>query len=234
VSAYFITGTDTGVGKTWATLALMKALQNSGEVVVGMKPIASGCTKTVAGLRNDDAVKILELTNKKRSPSLEYKTINSYAFEPAVAPHIAADWSGEKIDIEKIADDFNFLHKEADSVLVEGVGGWSVPLGGNEMLVDMVRRLDLSVILVIGLRLGCINHALSTSRAIQSDGVKLQGWMTSQIDQAYAGVEETMDTFHSRINAPYLGSLPYMKKFDLDFLAGNINLRTLKTLNNIK
>lgn len=229
MSAYFITGTDTGVGKTWATLALMKALQNSGEVVVGMKPVTSGCTKTDAGLRNADAVKILQLSNKRRLQSLDYKTINSYAFEPAVAPHIAADWAGEKINVEKIADDFNFLHKEADSVLVEGVGGWCVPLSDSEMLADMVRRLDLAVILVIGLRLGCINHALSTSRAIQSDGVKLQGWMTSQIDQDYVGIEQASDTFHSRIKAPCLGSLPYLEKFDLDSLARNIKLRTLKT-----
>jgi dethiobiotin synthetase len=234
MSAYFITGTDTGVGKTWATLALMKALQNHGEVVVGMKPVASGCTKTDEGLLNDDAVKILQLTNKGRPQPLDYKTINSYAFEPEVAPHIAADRDGEKIDIEKIADDFNFLNKQADSVIVEGVGGWCVPLSDNEMLADLVRRLDLAVILVIGLRLGCINHALSTLRAIQSDGVKLQGWMTSQIDQDYVGIEETTETFHSQIKAPYLGSLPYLERFDLDSLARNIKLRTLLTQNNTR
>ena len=109
-----------------------------------------------------------------------------------------------------------------------------MPLSDNEMLADMVRRLDLAVILVIGLRLGCINHALSTFRAIQNDGVKLQGWMTSQIDQDYVGIEETMETFRSRIKAPCLGSLPYLEKFDLDSLARNIKLRTLNAQYNIK
>lgn len=231
MSAYFITGTDTGVGKTWATLALMKALQNQGEVVVGMKPVASGCTKTDAGLRNDDAVKILQLNSKSYPQPLDYKTINPYAFAPPAAPHIAAGWAGVKIDIQKVSDDFNLLQKDADSVLVEGVGGWCVPLSDNEMLADLVRRLDLAVILVIGLRLGCINHALSTCRAIQGDGVKLQGWMTSQIDQDYVGVEETLAAFRSRINAPFLGSLPYLERFNIEYLARHIKL---PTLNNAK
>ena len=221
MSDYFITGTDTGVGKTWVTLALMKALQDKGKVVVGMKPVASGCQKTSAGLRNDDAVKILQQSSKRPSQTLDYKTVNPYAFEQAVAPHIAAGLAGVKIDIEKMADDFYLLKEDADCVLVEGIGGWCVPLGSEDMLADLVKRLDLQVILIIGLRLGCINHALSTVRAIQADGVNLCGWMTSQLDPDYAFLEETMMTLQARISAPLLGNLPHMEKFDLEILASH-------------
>ena len=221
MSDYFITGTDTGVGKTWATLALMKAMQDKGKVVVGMKPVASGCTKTDEDLHNDDAVKILQQSSKRPSQTLDYKTVNPYAFEQAVAPHIAAGLAGVKIDIEKIADDFYLLKEGADCVLVEGIGGWCVPLGSEDMLADLVKRLDLQVILIIGLRLGCINHALSTVRAIQADGVHLCGWMTSQLDPDYAFLEETMMTLQARISAPLLGNLPHMEKFDLEILASH-------------
>jgi len=221
VPDYFITGTDTGVGKTWVTLALMKALQDKGKVVVGMKPVASGCTKIDEDLHNDDAVKILQQSSKRPSQTLDYKTVNPYAFEQAVAPHIAAGLAGVKIDIEKIADDFYLLKEGADCVLVEGIGGWCVPLGSEDMLADLVKRLDLQVILIIGLRLGCINHALSTVRAIQADGVNLCGWMTSQLDPDYAFLEETMMTLQARISAPLLGNLPHMEKFDLEILASH-------------
>ncbi len=218
VSDYFITGTDTGVGKTWVTLALMKAMQNKGKVVVGMKPVACGCEKTSEGLRNDDAVKIL----KRSSQRLNYRTVNPYAFEPAIAPHIAAEQVGVKIDIEHIASEFNTLKKNADGVVVEGIGGWCVPLGENVMLSELVNRLDLPVILVVGLRLGCINHALSAYRAIRADGASLHGWITSQLDPGYDCPDETMTTLRARINAPFLGSLPYLEKFDLEIQASHI------------
>ncbi len=216
MSGYFIIGTDTGVGKTWATLALMKVLQDKGKVVVGMKPVASGCQNTSAGLRNDDAMRILKQSCSSGDQAINYKTVNPYAFEQAVAPHIAADLSGVKIDVEKIAREFNILKKDADSVIVEGVGGWSVPLGNNTMLADVVKRLGLPVILIVGLRLGCINHALSTGRVIEADGVKIHGWIGSQLDPGYACLNETMITLQTRINAPFLGGLPYMEIFDLD------------------
>jgi dethiobiotin synthetase len=218
MSDYFITGTDTGVGKTWATLALMKVLQDKGKAVVGMKPVASGCLKTSAGLRNDDAMRILKQSNKM----LNYKTVNPYAFEQAIAPHIAAELAGVKIDIERIASEFSTLKNDADSVLVEGVGGWSVPLGADIMLAEIIERLNLKVILVIGLRLGCINHALSTARVIEADGAKLHGWIGSQLDPGYACLNETMTTLQTRIDAPLLGSLPYMEHFDLKNAASQL------------
>ena len=215
MSDYFITGTDTGVGKTWATLALMKALQDKGKSVVGMKPVASGCQNTSAGLCNDDAMRILKQSCSRGDQTIKYKTVNPYAFKQAIAPHIAADLAGVKIDIEKIAREFNTLKKDADSVVVEGVGGWSIPLGKNIMLADLVKRLNLPVILIAGLRLGCINHTLSTVRAIKADGAKLHGWIGSQLDPDYACLNETMITLQTRINAPFLGNLAYMESFDL-------------------
>ncbi len=224
MSAYFITGTDTAVGKTWATLALMAALQNKGEVVVGMKPVASGCQDTSAGLRNDDATRILKQSSSRGDQTINYKTVNPYAFEQAVAPHIAAELAGAVIDIEKIASEFNTLKETADSVLVEGIGGWYVPLGENTMLADLVNRLGLPVILVIGLRLGCINHALSTVRAIEEDGARLHGWITSQLVPDYVCLNETMTTLQTRISAPFLGSLPYMESLDVEIASVQLRI----------
>ncbi len=224
MSAYFITGTDTGVGKTLATLALMKALQNKGKAVAGMKPVASGCQNTSDGLRNDDAVRILKQSSRRNDQTINYKSVNPYAFEAAVAPHIAADMTGTVIEIEKIACEFSTLKKNADSVVVEGVGGWCVPLGNDTMLADLVNHLGLPVILVIGLRLGCINHALLTVKAIEADGAKVHGWITSQLDPGYVCLKETMKTLQERINAPLLGSLPYMQSFDVKIAAGQLRI----------
>ena len=217
---YFITGTDTGVGKTWATLALMKAMQNKGKIVVGMKPVACGCKETRDGLRNDDAVKIL----KQSSQSLNYKTVNPYAFQHAIAPHIAAGLGGVMIDIEKIADEYDKLINDSDCVLVEGIGGWCVPLGGDIMLSELVNRLDLPVILVVGLRLGCINHALSTVRAMRTDGVNLCGWVSNQLDKDYLFTQETIDTLKKRLACPHIADLAYMKDFEPDKMLDRINL----------
>lgn len=218
MSDYFITGTDTGVGKTWATLALMKAMQNKGMVVAGMKPVASGCKKTSVGLRSDDAARILKQSNQ----SLDYKTINPYAFEQAIAPHIAAKLAGVVIDIDKIVGEFSILKKKSNSVVVEGIGGWNVPLGADIMLADIVESLDLKVVLVVGLRLGCINHALSTARAVEADGARLHGWIMNQLEPYYACQQETMRTLRARISAPLLGSLSYMEKFDVEIAASQL------------
>lgn len=218
MSDYFITGTDTGVGKTWATLTLMKAMQNKGKVVAGMKPVASGCKKTSVGLRSDDAARILKQSNQ----SLDYKTINPYAFEQAIAPHIAAKLAGVVIDIDKIAGEFSILKNNSDSVVVEGIGGWNVPLGADIMLADIVKSLDLKVVLVVGLRLGCINHALSTARAVEADGARLHGWIMNQLEPDYVCLQETMRTLQARISAPLLGSLSFMERFDVEITASQL------------
>lgn len=216
MSGYFITGTDTGVGKTWVTLALIKMLQDRGKVVVGMKPVASGCQHTSQGLRNDDAEQIIKQSSKRDGQTLRYATVNPYAFELPAPPHIAAALMEVVIDIEKIVQVFNVLKKKADVVVVEGLGGWSVPLGDSIMLADLVHRLHLPVILVVGVRLGCINHALSTVRTMVMDGVKLYGWISSQMDKDFLYLKETVMTLEKNIHVPLLGSLPYMENYDLE------------------
>ncbi len=205
----------------------MRALHVNGIAAAGMKPVASGATLTAAKLRNDDALHLLRQFSAYSGRVLDYRTVNPYVFEPPVAPHIAADWADTRIDPDVIATAFNKIVTYADIVLVEGIGGWCVPLGDHLMLVDLVRRLELSVILVVGLRLGCINHALSTARLIEADGVDFGGWIASQVDPSYHTVKQTLSSLNARIGAPFLGSLPYMARFDVQQAADCLLLNAL-------
>ena len=208
MNGYFITGTDTGVGKTIVTLAVMELLKQRGFEVAGMKPVASGCDSGTAGLRNSDAVQI----RRACSGNLTYLQVNPYAFEPAIAPHIAAARSGETIRIKQIVSAFRDLEKIADRVVVEGVGGWEVPLGNEAMLPDLASRLKLPVILVVGLRLGCINHALLTASAISSNGLDLCGWVANQQLPCMEAMDENINTLRERIDAPLLGVFPWREQ----------------------
>lgn len=227
---FFITGTDTEIGKTWTTLALMAALQARGARVIGMKPVACGCKVTAEGLRNDDALKLQ--AQSSRQPG--YALINPYSFEPPIAPHIAAENIGVQIDLDRIAGVYKILEQQADYVMVEGIGGWRVPISRTSSLVDIVRRLQLSVILVIGLRLGCINHALLSTEMIIADGVRLAGWIANKVDPDYAGVDKTVETLASRISAPLLATLPYLPALDVNVLARRINLDILLGLSTVQ
>ncbi len=220
---FFLTGTDTETGKTWTALALMEALQSRGAKVVGMKPVASGCMMTEAGLRNKDALQL----QAQSSFQFEYDLVNPYAFEPPIAPHIAAGCAGMSIDLDYIAMAYKTLKTEADYVIVEGIGGWRVPLGRNSSLVEIVRSLQLPVILVVGLRLGCINHALLSAEAIVADGVRFAGWIANEIVPDYAGADMTIETLAFRISAPLLARLPYMTSLDIEFVARRIDLGVL-------
>lgn len=215
MSAYFVTGTDTGVGKTWITLALMQKFRDQGKTVVGMKPVASGCSPSKAGLRNDDALQIMQ----QSSQGLDYAIVNPYAFEETIAPHIAAARAGVQVDIEKIAQHFISLRQSSEYIFVEGVGGWSVPLGVDLMLSDLVKHLDIPVILVVGLRLGCINHTLSSVAVMQAEGIILKAWVANCIDPNYEECEETVKAIQDRINKPLLGIIPYMKKLEVAEMA---------------
>jgi len=207
MSGYFITGTDTGVGKTWISLGLMAALKNSSVKVLGMKPVASGCVRTKAGLRNEDALQIQGLGDVE----VPYEQVNPYAFEPAVAPHVAAAEAGEIIDLKKIALCYQTLTRLADTHVVEGVGGWRVPLGESHTISDLVRALNLPVILVVGLRLGCINHALLTVEAISRDRLQLKAWVANQLEPDYVTPKQTLDCLSNNIRAPMLGFVPFMQ-----------------------
>jgi dethiobiotin synthetase len=207
MSGFFVTGTDTGCGKTEATLGLMAALQRRGLRVLGMKPVASGCTRTASGLRNEDALRLRDAG----SAAVPYEWINPYAFEPPIAPHIAAADAGILIELATIEQAYARLAPLADRVLVEGVGGWRVPLGPERFVGDIPIALDLPVILVVGLRLGCINHALLTAESIQWAGCRLAGWIGNQVDPDMAYREANLATLTDRLAAPCLGVIPWLQ-----------------------
>jgi dethiobiotin synthetase len=202
---WFITGTDTGAGQTRIACLLLEALAREGRRAVGMKPVASGCRETAAGLRSEDAESLLAASGG----SADYAEINPYAFVPAMAPHLAARETGIEIRLEKILDNFQHLRQKAPWLVVEGVGGWEVPLGEHLTMAEVARAMRLPVILVVGLRLGCLNHALLTASAIRREGVPLAGWIANQIDPAMMHVDENIATLNERIAAPLLARFPY-------------------------
>lgn len=201
----FITGTDTGIGKTRVSVALLRALVASGVNALGMKPVASGCATTADGLRNDDA---LALLNAGYQP-INYFSINPFAFVPPIAPHAAAALAGVEVALEPILAAHQTLHSNAACVVVEGVGGWEVPLSATLMQAAIPQTLQLPVILVVGLRLGCLNHALLSARAIIDDDCELLGWVGNRIDPSMDAVEANIATLKQRMPAACLGVIEH-------------------------
>ena len=204
-NAYFITGTDTGVGKTLVSCALLHAFAALGKSVVGMKPVAAGCEVTPLGLVCEDVTNLMAASNV----NAPREQVNPYAFAPPLAPHIAAAKAGVVIEIASICAAYTALRALADVVIVEGVGGWRVPLNAHEDTADMAKQLGLPVILVVGMRLGCLNHALLTAQAIDADGLKLAGWVANAIDPLMQAFDENLAALRSRLTAPLLGISPY-------------------------
>lgn len=215
--AVFVTGTDTGIGKSIVSAALLNALHDAGIRAVGMKPVASGCLQTHAGLRNEDAQLLLE-----HGLEAPYEWVNPVALAEPIAPHLAARHAGREISLAPLRDAFARLAQQAQLVVVEGVGGWMVPLSESLLLVDLVRELQLPVVLVVGLRLGCLNHALLSARAIQADGCELLGWIGNPVDARMACVEENLATLRARLPAPCLGVLPFASAPDPRALAAHL------------
>lgn len=216
----FVTGTDTGVGKTWVSVGLMAALQHQGFRVLGMKPVASGCKHTPDGLRNEDA----ELLQQQGSLPMNYTVINPYAFEPPVAPHLAATQAGAHIELGSIERHYHILAAAADAVVVEGAGGWLVPLNEHDSMADLATRLDLEVILVVGMRLGCINHALLTAESIRTRGCRLTGWIANTLDLRMSKLPQNIVSIQQRIGAPLLGLIPYMDALSVDAVAAQLTI----------
>jgi dethiobiotin synthetase len=202
----FITGTDTGIGKTWFTVALMEALKKQGHLVSGMKPIASGASLNDGSLRNEDANMIM----RHSSQDLDYDLINPVVFELPVAPHIAAGLNKKTIDVDKIVECYKQITMDCERIVVEGVGGWRVPVSPEVSTVDLVRRLNLPVIIVVGIKLGCINHALLSAEAIMADGMRLCGWVSNRLDKTCLKSEEVIETLKNTMNCPHIADLPYM------------------------
>ncbi len=203
---YFVTGTDTGVGKTRISLGLMRLLQSQGHVVTGMKPVASGCHSTPAGIVSDDALQL----QAQASFTVPYHQVNPYAFQPAIAPHLAAKASGVRIEVEVIKAAIAAVTEAADRVVVEGVGGWMVPIDSTRTMADVAAALGLPVVMVVGVRLGCINHALLTAAAIQAADVQFAGWIANRLDPACEAEDETVASLRERLAAPCLGEVDYI------------------------
>jgi dethiobiotin synthetase len=201
----FVTGIDTGIGKTHASVALLRAHRARGRRASGMKPVASGCRATREGLRNEDAEALIAASD----PAPAYVLCNPFAFEPAIAPHIAAREASVELSLRPIDAAFREIAARTDRIVVEGVGGWAVPLSDSLMQADLVRALALPVVLVVGLRLGCINHTLLTARAIEADGCALAGWIANRIDPEMAFADENLATLRGRLAAPLLGELAF-------------------------
>jgi dethiobiotin synthetase len=204
-AGYFVTGTDTGVGKTVVTLGLMRRLQDRGRRVVAMKPVASGCQRTAQGLRNADALLL-----QQEASLTEYSEVNPYAFEPAIAPHLAAAEAGCRIELTIIRTAYRRLAAQADQVCVEGVGGWLAPLNEAQTVADLAAELGLGIILVVGIRLGCLNHALLTQAAISGAGLQLAGWVANKPSPDCERAAESIGALRSRLAAPLLGTVPFM------------------------
>lgn len=200
---YFITGTDTGIGKTYATVQLARYLITQGHRVAALKPVASGANQVNGELRNDDALQFLNINNV----ALTYPQINPYCFAPPIAPHFAAARHGISIDFDVIVAQVNYAHSLAELVLVEGAGGWYTPLSHDLTMADLAHRLQFPVILVVGLRLGCINHAVLTANAIQQRGCVLAGWIANVIDPFYALVDETIHSIQMQLSVPLIAKL---------------------------
>ncbi|HRH14903.1 MAG TPA: dethiobiotin synthase [Azonexus sp.] len=199
--AYFLTGTDTEIGKTFVTCALLLRARQLGLTVAGIKPVAAG---TDAAGRNEDVERIRAASNVE----LAEDVINPYRFAPAIAPHLAAAEAGVGIDFARIAAACASARQRADLVIVEGVGGFCVPLGVDRDSADLAVALALPLILVVGLRLGCINHALLTAEAIAARGLTLAGWVANRIDPDMARAENNITALRERLAAPLLGSVP--------------------------
>ena len=202
---FFITGTDTDVGKTTTALGLMAALQHRGLKVAAMKPVSAGCTQTREGLRNDDAVRLMQ----QASLQLPYELVNPYAFTAPIAPHIAAAQIGTRMEITPLVKAYQQIAMLADIVIVEGAGGWLVPLNETHTLGDLATALSIPVITVVGLRLGCLNHALLTQASIQAHGLKQAGWVANQLSPEMPFMSENLASLQQRIDAPLLGVVPY-------------------------
>ncbi len=219
---FFITGTDTGVGKTLISVALVKAFQAAGKTAKGLKPVSAGCDKLDGIWQNEDAVALRAAS----SLTLEYEQINPLALIEPMAPHIAARRENRGTTIAELCRHIEGL-PATDVTLIEGAGGWLVPVNDSETLADLGIALQTPVILVVGMRLGCINHSLLTAAAIQQAGLPVAGWVANTIDPDMAVHDENIEAIAERIDAPLLGRVPHMPKANADAAAKLLNVAAL-------
>ncbi len=205
---FFIAGTDTDVGKTLVASALLHCARSQGLETLGLKPVAAGCDTTDQGLRNTDALNLIA----ESTITLPYEQVNPLALEAPIAPHIAAAQAKKRVSADRLVGVIRgaFMQK-FDFALVEGAGGWRVPLNARETMADIAKQLELPVILVVGVRLGCLNHALLTAEAIVRDGLKVAGWVANVVDAEMPVLEENIGTLGHLLPFPNLGVVPFQK-----------------------
>lgn len=221
---FFVTGTDTDAGKTLVACGLLEKARQAGFSTAACKPVAAGCETTAEGLRNGDALALMEAMTLEAP----YAQVNPVALAEPIAPHIAALHERRQLNVDRLSGFCNgLLMRAADFTLVEGAGGWRVPLNPHQTLADLARSLQLPVILVVGLKLGCISHALLTAEAIERDGLTLAGWVGSHIDPQMACQEENLMTLRTLLPAPCLGVIPHLAEPTRDAAAGHLDLGPL-------
>ena len=209
--AYFITGTDTDVGKTICTKALLQAANKQNKSTLAYKPISAGCEETVEGLRNQDAL----ILQQNSSIKVDYDAVNPIAYKQPIAPHIAAFESQQMIDTNNIDKGLVFLkQKKPQLLLIEGAGGWHLPINNQQLLSEWVIENQLPVILVVGLKLGCLNHALLTAQAIQQSGLTISGWIANHLQADMPFAEENITTLKGFIKAPLLVEIPFLDEVE--------------------
>jgi dethiobiotin synthetase len=217
--AWFVTGTDTGVGKTAISCALLAAAAQAGMRTAAVKPVAAGCDDNG---HNEDALQLLDCMTEP----MDYAQVNPVALDEPIAPHIAAQRQGKRLQASRLAGICRgVMMGSADFVLIEGAGGWRVPISPRETLADLAIQLQVGVILVVGMRLGCINHALLTAEAIRRDGLVLAGWVANQPGETMICHKENLDTLQRLIPAPLLGEVPQLIPFDPSEASTYLSLR---------
>lgn len=219
--SYFVTGTDTGIGKTLVSCALLQAFAAQGKRVAGFKPVAAGCDDDH---HNEDAKRLRAAGTVQAT----YGQINPYCFYLPIAPHLSARHAGVRIEFARIMASYRELAGQADEVIVEGAGGFCVPLNDKEDSADLTRQLDLPVILVVGMRLGCLNHALLTVRAIADYQLECAGWVANVLEEEMPALQENIEALRERIAAPLLGIIPYQSQPDTSVTAAHLNLKLLE------
>jgi len=208
--AFFITGTDTGIGKTFITCALIELMKSQKKIVGGMKPVAAGETLNNGISINSDVFQI----NRFGNADLNGHGINTYSYKEAIAPHIASRINNKPISILKIKEHYDLLMKNTDYLFVEGAGGYYVPLGEDIMTSDLIRSLNIPIILVAGIRLGCLNHTMLTVEAIHKNKQKIFGWIANIVDPNMQQQEDCIKYLKENISEPCMGEVPYIKNSD--------------------
>ena len=222
-NTYFVTGTDTGSGKTWLTLGLLSAFRKRGYTSLGMKPIASGCRWLDDELVSEDA----ELIRKYSSSNLPYQLVNPLAFESACSPSLAAQMEKAEVVIEPILNAYKALSEQCDVTVLEGIGGWRVPFSENFGAAELVKAVNADIILVVAIRLGCINHTLLTLEAINSDDAKLACWVAICTEPDFEFFDQTVKFLQESVNFPLLGVIPFLQKLDPSTIGSHLNLDLL-------